>query len=736
MYRKNFSLYPAVLALLLIMESSHAQICISEVMFNAASGNNEFVELYNCSSMSPADLKGYKIKYQNAAPDNLVQPDNDYLLRPLSYAIVLEGDYDSVNSIYRFPPGTLILHIDDNAFGTSGMSNTSGRTVYLLNGSSDTADAYAYSADNPAGFSDEIILPCGGSSQDNWSNSLLLNGTPGFRNSVSPKSRDICVSDLSFIPLFPTVNLDFTVSAVIRNTGTESADTVSASMFVKYERDTGYTLIKKFDAAHLNAGDSVMFEAVYNVRLSGSYTFLVKATISSDEFLPNDTLSSAVQVSQAGTEYNGLIISEIMYAPPSGEAEWLEIFNRTSRTIDIRDWHFKDNSARVKISQKEFNVAPGEYIILSKDSSICSHYGTAGRTAVFALPALNNSGDILSLYSPSGRCIDSLEYMPEWGGNTGGRSLERISTEAASAHAASWTTSPAPAGATPGIRNAASEMEKYSVNDLVINEIMYDPMPEDCEFIELLNISAHTVKTCGLRISSGSTDCFIYFSAEIPPGGYCILAADSSLFSPGAQSANSSSQLIVISGWQALSNQAGSIAIRDFYNTTIDSVYYQESWHNGIYDITRGRSLERISPYSSSCSSGSWSSSVSQSGATPGGANSIFTAYSPVSSELSVDPNPFSPDNDGHEDFTFISYSVLGGAARIRIRIFDSRGRQVKTVINNDITGPTGKIIYDGKNDDGDYLRTGIYILLLEATGEWGQALQTVKKAFVVARGL
>lgn len=736
MYRKNLSLFPAVLMLLLIIEDSNAQVCISEVMFNAASGNNEFVELYNCSGVNSAGLKGYKIKYQNTAPDSLISPADDYLLQPLSFAVVLEGDYDSLGSIYTFPPGTLILRIDDNAFGTSGMSNTSGRSIYLLNSSSDTADSYSYSADNPAGFSDEIILPCGGSSQYNWGNSLLQNGTPGSRNSVSPRSRDICVSDLSFIPSHPSINSDFTVSAVVRNAGAEIADSVIASLFVRYERDTGYTLLRKFAAAHLNTGSSVTFDAVYNAQSTGSYTFLMSAVVRGDEFLPNDTLSSVVLVDPAGAEYNGLIISEIMYAPASGEPEWLEIFNRTSAAIDIRDWQLKDNSGAVKISRKEFSVAPGEYIILSKDSSVCSHYGTAGRTAVFALPALNNSGDILSLYSPSGKCIDSLEYMPAWGGDSGGRSLERISTEAASADAASWTTSPAPAGATPGKRNAASEMEKYSANDLVINEIMYDPMPEASEFIELLNISAHTVKTCGLRISSGSTDCFMYFSAEILPGGYCILAADSSLFSPDAQSATSSSQLIVISGWPALSNQAGSIAIRDFYNTTIDSVYYQDSWHNGIYDITRGRSLERISPYVSSCSSSSWSSSVSQSGSTPGGANSIFTDYSPVSSELSVDPNPFSPDNDGHEDFTFISYSVRGGAVRIRIRIFDSRGRQVKTLVNNDITGPSGSIIFDGKNDDGDYLKTGIYIMLLEATGLSGQAVQTVKKAFVVARGL
>ena len=47
----------------------------------------------------------------------------------------------------------------------------------------------------------------------------------------------------------------------------------------------------------------------------------------------------------------------------------------------------------------------------------------------FSLPALNNTGDAIVIKDSLGVIIDSLLYLPSWGGNTGGKSLERISTE-------------------------------------------------------------------------------------------------------------------------------------------------------------------------------------------------------------------------------------------------------------------------------------------------------------------
>jgi hypothetical protein len=78
-----------------------------------------------------------------------------------------------------------------------------------------------------------------------------------------------------------------------------------------------------------------------------------------------------------------------------------------------------------------------------------------------------------------------------------------------------------------------------------------------------------------------------------------------------------------------------------------------------------------------------WSSSADKLGATPSKQNSIFSINLNKASKISVSPNPFSPDNDGFEDFTTINYNLTQIISQIRIKIFDSRGRLVRTLVNN-----------------------------------------------------
>jgi hypothetical protein len=92
------------------------------------------------------------------------------------------------------------MKISDNAFGTSGMANTESRPVWLLRPNNDTLDVYTYSANNSTGRSDEKIVLNKDSSQTNWANSIVTNGTPGFRNSVALYEFDLQLFSLSFTP--------------------------------------------------------------------------------------------------------------------------------------------------------------------------------------------------------------------------------------------------------------------------------------------------------------------------------------------------------------------------------------------------------------------------------------------------------------------------------------------------------------------------------------------------------
>ncbi|PJC61159.1 MAG: hypothetical protein CO025_00505, partial [Ignavibacteria bacterium CG_4_9_14_0_2_um_filter_37_13] len=103
---------------------------------------------------------------------------------------------------------------------------------------------------------------------------------------------------------------------------------------------------------------------------------------------------------------------------------------------------------------------------------------------------------------------------------------------------------------------------------------------------------------------------------------------------------------------------------------------------------------------------------------------------------ISVSPNPFSPDNDGFEDFTIINYNLSQTISQTRIKIFDSKGRLVRTLLNNQASGQSGSVVFNGLDDNGNPLRIGIYIVYLEAMNDASAVVDKLKTVVVVARKL
>lgn len=83
-----------------------------------------------------------------------------------------------------------------------------------------------------------------------------------------------------------------------------------------------------------------------------------------------------------------------------------------------------------------------------------------------------------------------------------------------------------------------------------------------------------------------------------------------------------------------------------------------------------------------------------------------------------------------------ISYELPTTAALVRIRVFDSKGRLIRTLANGEPSGTHGQIIWDGFSDDRAKARIGIYVILLEALGGNGGAVQAMKGVVVVAAKL
>ncbi len=296
-------------------------------------------------------------------------------------------------------------------------------------------------------------------------------------------------------------------------------------------------------------------------------------------------------------------------------------------------------------------------------------------------------------------------------------------------------------------------------DQLIINEIMYDPLADDFdgrpnqpEYFELYN---RTERSLTLRRhywtdrpderSEADTMRLGSSFLAVPPGGYALVFArsdDTALqeaFPEIDFAATDSLALAPISsGSLGLLNSGDLIALHRPDDTRLDAVAYDPDWHSPSLRDAKGVSLERLDPAGSSGSARNWTSSVAEAGGTPGrpNATALPETAPPAEPGLAVEPSPFSPDGDGFEDRAVISYTLTEPATLVRVRIFDSYGRHVRTLEEARLAGTTGQLVWDGLDDDRHSLRIGIYIVLLEAVHAESGAARVLKAPVVLARPL
>ena len=202
-----------------------------------------------------------------------------------------------------------------------------------------------------------------------------------------------------------------------------------------------------------------------------TYQIIARVNFMEDQIPQNNILIEELIVSPPGSDYNDIVINEIMYAPSTGEPEWIELFNRTSEPINLKDWKFSDASSTTTITNEDNFINENSFLVIAKDSSILNFYNIPSEIIVTNIPTLNNTGDVVVLKDFNSTQIDSVRYLPVWGGNVGGKSLERINVNISSSDSLNWKTSKSIFKATPGNYNSVTQKDF----DLRAEDILFDP---------------------------------------------------------------------------------------------------------------------------------------------------------------------------------------------------------------------------------------------------------------------
>ncbi|RMG68791.1 MAG: hypothetical protein D6715_01330 [Calditrichaeota bacterium] len=247
---------------------------------------------------------------------------------------------------------------------------------------------------------------------------------------------------------------------------------------------------------------------------------------------------------------------------------------------------------------------------------------------------------------------------------------------------------------------------------VVINEILFEPASGQGEWVEIYNPGSVPADLSTLYFADAKDT--VHLSAGprvLEPGAFAVLGGDSAL---EQQYSLPVGTLVVVRNFPTLNNNFDDLKLLTTGGLELDRVPYTRRWY-GREDVAKGTSLEKLNPGFNGRLSQSWSASVDPSGSTPGRQNSVFLTVLPARGQLDISPNPFSPDGDGREDFTVVRFELPVETAFVSLRIFDIRGRLVRTLAEGLPAASHGQLIWDGKTNTGRTGRIGMYLLVLEA---------------------
>ena len=275
--------------------------------------------------------------------------------------------------------------------------------------------------------------------------------------------------------------------------------------------------------------------------------------------------------------------------------------------------------------------------------------------------------------------------------------------------------------------------------DVVINEILFDPISPAADYVEIYNKSEKVLNISDLQLGvikssfPNPPDTVIKKicseNRQLLPGKYVLLTTKPTEIAE--QYECSDYNFITMGSYPSYPNDGATVLLLS-NGDIIDFMSYTDKMHYPLLAETKGVSLERVSPQITSNDPENWHSSSSPLHGTPGYQNSVYIENHEVEADIEILPQVFSPDADGFDDVTTINLKDIGNDYTAKIHIFDARGRPVKTLVNCKNIADQSSFVWNGLDDNGSIVPIGIYVVFVEVFDLQGH-IKRFKKAVVVA---
>lgn len=423
----------------------------------------EFVELYNRSDKT-FNLKDFILA------DAVKEIDlPEFTLAPNTYVVLYaaaEADYSTFGNA---------LALDDFL----GLGNSADE-LSLISPNGDIIDVVNYedswyqaSDKDDGGWTLERINPdllCERSGANWRASQHVSGGTPARQNSIFSPMDDVSFVGITRIALvgddrlrvFFEEALDATAVQDLSNYDIAGLQIISAEL----EAPLNTSLLLRFDVP-------LVAEQNYSLSLSSTFTDCLGNTIQS-----NTTATFALP---SLADDGDIVINEILFNPASGGVDFVELYNRSNKVLDLRDLFIANQNddvlENVTPIASDYLLLPDAYVVLSSEPEDIKARYTVEKPSAFIeikLPSLPDDEGSLVLYrleNNSAILIDGVFYLNDWHSplldDENGVSLERVHPDAPSHMPSSWHSAAAAVGyATPTYRNSQFFEQKAISEDV------------------------------------------------------------------------------------------------------------------------------------------------------------------------------------------------------------------------------------------------------------------------------
>ena len=249
--------------------------------------------------------------------------------------------------------------------------------------------------------------------------------------------------------------------------------------------------------------------------------------------------SNSVSVVYNGTNPSPagqVVINEIMYAPATNNAQFVELYNNsTNTTFDLSGWRLQALSYTFPNGSI---LGPTNFLVLTADgAAFAEAYGATNPVFDTFSGTLSSNGETLTLNNASNVPVAEVEYENQlpWPTNANGTgaSLQLIDPHQDNWRAGNWSFTPF--SATPGKRNSvASSLTPFP--SLWLNELQADNLNgitnsagQHTGWLELYNPSTNVISLKGLYLANNYTNLLQWAfpsNAVINAGQFEVIFAD------------------------------------------------------------------------------------------------------------------------------------------------------------------------------------------------------------------